>query len=281
MSLTPAESPPVADAARQRERAVAAVNDLENVVLRETRHNSIVSRRLLWLFLSQFGVAIRDGMFHSCTAGHFDRILLVVISRYRTRYHCDTFVLFLVEALCKTIGMLAGRYLLEWAPSPTSELFLSLAAEADRRLADDCGEATPDRDIDELDLSVRTRNLLKGYRIHTLASLCRHTEQDLRQCQLFRKSDLNDIRKLLATEGLKLADPPADQQALLSYPVSTLGLSLRARNCMAALQIETVGDLVRHTDDDLLRCTGCGLSTFQEIDEVLTANGLKCLKSSR
>ena len=46
----------------------------------------------------------------------------------------------------------------------------------------------------------------------------------------------------------------ADEQAMLAKPVADLNLSVRERKCMIRLGINTVGDLVHRTGDDLLEC---------------------------
>ena len=45
-----------------------------------------------------------------------------------------------------------------------------------------------------------------------------------------------------------------DEQALLERPISDLNLSVRARKCMVRLGLNTIGELVRKTGDDLLEC---------------------------
>ncbi|MFO1066843.1 MAG: DNA-directed RNA polymerase subunit alpha C-terminal domain-containing protein [Pirellulales bacterium] len=47
-----------------------------------------------------------------------------------------------------------------------------------------------------------------------------------------------------------------DQQVVLDRPISDLNLSVRARKCMVRLGINTIGELIRKTGDDLLRRTG-------------------------
>ena len=66
-----------------------------------------------------------------------------------------------------------------------------------------------------------------------------------------------------------------DEQALLDRPITELNLSVRARKCMVRLQINTVGELVRRTGDDLLECKNFGVTSLNEVREKLTLQGLK------
>ncbi len=67
----------------------------------------------------------------------------------------------------------------------------------------------------------------------------------------------------------------ADEQALLARPISDLNLSVRARKCMIRLGINTIGELVRRTGDDLLECKNFGVTSLNEVREKLTVHGLK------
>ena len=66
-----------------------------------------------------------------------------------------------------------------------------------------------------------------------------------------------------------------DEQALLDRPISDLNLSVRARKCMIRLGLNTIGELVRRTGDDLLECKNFGVTSLNEVREKLTQNGLK------
>ena len=64
-------------------------------------------------------------------------------------------------------------------------------------------------------------------------------------------------------------------QALLNKPISELNLSVRARKCMSKLNIQTVGDLIKHTGDELLECKNFGVTSLNEVRDKLTTLGLK------
>jgi DNA-directed RNA polymerase subunit alpha len=78
-----------------------------------------------------------------------------------------------------------------------------------------------------------------------------------------------------ATELFEPEAMSPDEQALLSRPISELNLTVRARKCMIRLAINTMGDLVRRTGDDLLECKNFGVTSLNEVREKLTVLGLK------
>jgi DNA-directed RNA polymerase subunit alpha len=95
-----------------------------------------------------------------------------------------------------------------------------------------------------------------------------------------------DLGKELAMEprGEAVAVPVAvpaapavageDLRRKLHAPISTLELSVRASNSLEAEGIQTVGDLVKHTTEDLLSLKNFGRTSLKEIAKKLEAEGL-------
>ena len=144
--------------------------------------------------------------------------------------------------------------------------------------------------VTDFELSVRSRNCLQKMGIMTLGDLCRCTEQELLASKNFGETSLVEIKEMLATKGLRLGqyaqerqeietfEPEtlsADEQALLARPIAELNLSVRARKCMIRLAINTIGDLIRRTGDDLLECKNFGVTSLNEVREKLTVLGIK------
>ena len=138
--------------------------------------------------------------------------------------------------------------------------------------------------VSDFELSVRSRNCLKTMGIMTLADLCTHTEQELLTSKNFGETSLVEIREMLALKGLKLGlfaqekqpvetfDVSAlspEVQAVLENSVIDLNLSVRARKCMSRLNIQTIGELIRKTADELLDCKNFGVTSLNEIREKL------------
>ena len=63
----------------------------------------------------------------------------------------------------------------------------------------------------------------------------------------------------------------AEEQAVLNKPVSELNLSVRARKCMNRLGINTLGELVQRTADELLEAKNFGMTSLTEVREKLVA----------
>ena len=144
--------------------------------------------------------------------------------------------------------------------------------------------------VTDFELSVRSRNCLKSMGIQTLGDLCRHTEPELLASKNFGETSLFEIREMLTLKGLKLGQFATDkhtpevvevetlspdEQAVLLRPVTDLNLSVRARKCMTRLNIQTIGELVRKTQDELLECKNFGVTSLKEIREKLTIYGIK------
>ncbi|MCX8229876.1 MAG: RNA polymerase subunit sigma [Planctomycetota bacterium] len=62
---------------------------------------------------------------------------------------------------------------------------------------------------------------------------------------------------------------------MLRTPISDFELSVRARNCLATMDIRTLGDLVSHSEPELLEFKNFGETSLTEIKQVLTAKGLR------
>lgn len=159
-------------------------------------------------------------------------------------------------------------------------------AESRNRLMD-----TP---VTEFDLSVRARNCLKKMRINTLGELLRLTEAELMAFKNFGETSLTEIKTVLSGRGLHLgmrpddvdisafvqaAPPkpavPAGSEAILTKPVSELELSVRARRCLQRLNVVTIGDLLQHTEAELLATRNFGMTSLNEIRARLGELGLQ------
>jgi len=78
----------------------------------------------------------------------------------------------------------------------------------------------------------------------------------------------------IVSESAVLADEEKQKEAermreLLGKPIEELDLSVRARNCLDAENLQTVGELVRRTEADLLRIKNFGKTSLKEIKKKL------------
>jgi DNA-directed RNA polymerase subunit alpha len=89
---------------------------------------------------------------------------------------------------------------------------------------------------------------------------------------------LVDLVATLADEpqGLELADysGPTMGSPDLELPIEDLDLSERPRNCLKRAQINTVGELLTKTEDDLLNITNFGQKSLDEVKVKLDERGL-------
>ena len=93
--------------------------------------------------------------------------------------------------------------------APGSELsafFLGQQQEEQENEKDAAHQALMDKNISELDLSVRSSNCLEAERIYTVGDLVSRSEVDLMQVRNFGKTSLTEIKAKLEEMGLGLAD---------------------------------------------------------------------------
>jgi DNA-directed RNA polymerase subunit alpha len=62
---------------------------------------------------------------------------------------------------------------------------------------------------------------------------------------------------------------------VMRTPISEFELSVRSRNCLAKMNIETLGDLVRKSEAELLAYKNFGETSLQEIKDILAQKGLR------
>jgi len=145
--------------------------------------------------------------------------------------------------------------------------------------------------VSDFELSVRSRNCLQRMGVRTLGDLARTTEAELLASKNFGETSLVEIREMLVSKGLQLGqfaherpeqETPVDtshlsaeEQALLTRPIAELNLSVRARKCMVRLGLNSIGELVRKTGDDLLECKNFGVTSLNEVKEKLAQYNLK------
>ncbi len=148
--------------------------------------------------------------------------------------------------------------------------------------------------VTDFELSVRSRNCLRKMNIRTLGDLTRTTEAALLSSKNFGETSLAEIKDMMQAKGLRLGmslegaergahdhrieqpqEVPPELQAILNKPIGDLNLSVRARKCMSKLNIQTVGDMLKHTGDELLECKNFGVTSLNEVRDKLQSLSLK------
>lgn len=146
--------------------------------------------------------------------------------------------------------------------------------------------------VTDFELSVRARNCLKKMNIRTLGDLTRISEQQLLSSKNFGETSLHEIKEMMTVKGLKLGQSIQDgaqtdvryrpstpiseeQAAILNKSVAELNLSVRARKCMNRLGLNTLGDLIQRSSEELLEAKNFGQTSLTEVKEKLTQYGLR------
>ena len=146
--------------------------------------------------------------------------------------------------------------------------------------------------VTDFELSVRARNCLKKMQIRSLGDLLKISESELLSYKNFGETSLTEIKHMLTARGLRLgqgADGQSSQihqdryeellahtsEQVLSKPISSLNLSVRARKALQMLNIQTVADLAIRTEAELLGIKNFGTTSLIEIHDGLALFGLK------
>ncbi len=145
--------------------------------------------------------------------------------------------------------------------------------------------------VTDFELSVRSRNCLKKMNIRSLGDLTRVSEAQLLASKNFGETSLTEIKEMLVAKNLRLGQSLEDstqrepvfrlpqnlteqEMALMNRPISDLQLSVRARKCMNRLGINTMGEVMQRTADELLESRNFGMTSLSEVREKLQAMGL-------
>jgi DNA-directed RNA polymerase subunit alpha len=145
--------------------------------------------------------------------------------------------------------------------------------------------------ITDFELSVRARNCLNKMNILTLGDLVRQTESELLSYKNFGETSLGEIKEILASKGLRLGMAREEAVAsiesarrryatgenaeVLNKPVTELELSIRARRTVEAMGCLTVGDVIQHTEEEMLGMPNFGVTSLQELRQKLADLNLK------
>ena len=141
--------------------------------------------------------------------------------------------------------------------------------------------------INEFQLSEETRKGLERLGVQTLGDLAAITERQLQKAGNLEDEHMQEIRELMARNDLSIGEAAglsgADRRlsgsqvdpGKLGLPIDSLNLSTRSRRCMEKLEITTVGELIGHTEDELLQTPNFGDKSLEEIKEKLANLGLE------
>ncbi|MFN0244062.1 MAG: DNA-directed RNA polymerase subunit alpha C-terminal domain-containing protein [Planctomycetota bacterium] len=145
--------------------------------------------------------------------------------------------------------------------------------------------------ITDFELSVRARNCLNKMNILTLGDLVKQTEAELLSYKNFGETSLTEIKEILGSKGLRLGMAREEAVAsieaqrrryavgenaeMLNKAVTELELSIRARRAVESMGCITVGDILQHSEEELLAMPNFGATSLQELRQKLATLGLK------
>jgi DNA-directed RNA polymerase subunit alpha len=124
-------------------------------------------------------------------------------------------------------------------------------------------------DYDKLRLDVTTDGTLDPKE-----AIAQAAEILIRQLAIF--TDIDRIQNLndgpAPTDGPQPAEPLA--HGMENFPIEELELGVRSYNCLKRVGIETIGDLVTKTENELAAIPNFGKKSIEEVKETLAAHGL-------
>jgi hypothetical protein len=150
--------------------------------------------------------------------------------------------------------------------------------------------------LEDLDLSVRTRHVLQNAKIRSVGELAGWDEQSIKKLGNCGAKTLGELRDLLGRYGLnfgmtfgqtaeengssdettiRISDLDESTFLRLLLRVRELGFSVRATNALSTERIEFVGDLIQKTANDLAHVQSLGRRTIGEIRSRLADFNLK------
>jgi DNA-directed RNA polymerase subunit alpha len=116
-------------------------------------------------------------------------------------------------------------------------------------------------DLDKLIMEIETNGTIEPEEAIRVAA-------DLLRDQLAVFVDLS------GNEEVEVQEPEVMMDPILLRPVDDLELTVRSANCLKAESIYYVGDLIQHTEVELLKTPNLGKKSLTEIKDVLAARGM-------
>ena len=129
-------------------------------------------------------------------------------------------------------------------------------------------------DYDRLILEIWTNGTISPEMAMVEAAkiLRKHLNPFVQYFELGSETASDDALAGLREAQTPLIDPQLQQK--LDMPIQDLDLSVRANNCLESAKIQTVRDLVKKTDADLLKVRSFGKTSLREVKRKLADMGL-------
>jgi len=146
--------------------------------------------------------------------------------------------------------------------------------------------------ITDFELTVRARNCLNKMDIMTLGDLVKKSENELLSYKNFGETSLAEIKEILGSKGLRLgmareeavasiarnqtfSPQELDTSDPLNRSVNDLKLSIRARRAVENMGCMSLGEIVSHTEEELLAMPNFGVTSLIELRDKLGEYNIK------
>lgn len=129
-------------------------------------------------------------------------------------------------------------------------------------------------DYDRLILEIWTNGTISPEMalVEAAKILRKHLNPFVQYFELGSEMATDEALAALRESHAPLVDP--ELQSKLNLPIQELDLSVRANNCLESAKIQTVRDLVKKTDADLLKVRSFGKTSLREVKRKLADLGL-------
>src|SRR5512142_1135475 len=125
-------------------------------------------------------------------------------------------------------------------------------------------------DYDKLTLDITTDGS-----VEPKDALAEAAEILIRQLAIFTDIDQMDlVSDAISVPGGDAATPDTLPPGMVNYPIEELELGVRSYNCLKRVGIETIGDLVTKTENELAAIPNFGKKSIEEVKETLATHGL-------
>ena len=134
--------------------------------------------------------------------------------------------------------------------------------------------------IEEVELTIRARNILRRMGISTLGDLTNKSEGELTIKRNFGETQLQEVRREMASRGIYLKGEVPQGEIQVPYVrevnnihVAKAEFAIRARLGLEAMGCLTLSDVACFTERELLESPRIGLTSLANIKETLFENG--------
>jgi DNA-directed RNA polymerase subunit alpha len=122
-------------------------------------------------------------------------------------------------------------------------------------------------DYDKLNLDITTDGS-----IDPREAIAQAAEILIRQLAIF--TDIEKIEGFGETAGVEAAPEVSLAHGMENFPIEELELGVRSYNCLKRVGIETIGDLVMKSENELAAIPNFGKKSIEEVKETLATHGL-------